>query len=234
MSGAAALGELVQLHSLEPGELERFLQRQKAAASLGGDIDLGLQLRQILEKARELVPSESGSILLDDPLRKVDDRARNDLCFVAAFGPASEHLAGQQLSAAEGIVGQVYRTGQPHLSSDVSADRIFSREIDARTGHLTRSIVAAPIAIGSTVCGVIELVNRLEGTYFTDRDLVILEIFASYTSSTLQNALDAKRAHELARRDDLTGLYNDRWLHHRLVEVITGADASGEACSLIF
>jgi diguanylate cyclase (GGDEF)-like protein len=94
--------------------------------------------------------------------------------------------------------------------------------------------VAVPISIGATVCGVIELINRTDGVPFNRRDLLLLEIFASYTSSALQNALDARRAADLARRDDLTGLANDRWLHQRLVQVLGEADAAGEPCSLIF
>jgi diguanylate cyclase (GGDEF)-like protein len=218
--------------SLEGAHLERFLQRQKA----GGlpEIDLGWELRHMLERARALVPSESGSILLDDPLTKVDERAENELFFVAAFGAAAERLPGKRVPSTRGIAGKVYRTGRPHLAGDARADADFSPEVDRATGHVTRSIVAAPITIGTTVIGVIELVDRVGGGPFTERDLALLEIFAGYTSSTLQNALDAKRANELARRDDLTGLSNDRWLHVRLVELIAEADAARQECALIF
>ena len=64
--------------------------------------------------------------------------------------------------------------------------------------------------------------------------MTLLEIFAGYTSFTLQNALDAKRAHELAKKDDLTGLYNDRWFHVRLNETLTDARQSGKEAVLIF
>jgi diguanylate cyclase (GGDEF)-like protein len=84
------------------------------------------------------------------------------------------------------------------------------------------------------VCGVLELINRLEGKSFTTRDMTLLEIFAGYTSFTLQNALDAKRAHELAKKDDLTGLYNDRWFHVRLSETLADARRTGKEAVLIF
>ena len=221
-------------HSLDSAGLERFLLRTRAGAVIPLDVDLGAQLTQILERARALVPARSGSILLDDPLRKVGDRGQNDLWFVTAFGPAGEQLPGTRLPAGQGIAGKVYASGRPHLAADAPADPSFSPEVDRATGHQTHSVVAAPIAIGSTVCGVIELVDRLQGDRFDERDLALLEIFAGYTSSTLQNALDAKRAAELARRDDLTGLSNDRWLHHRLVEMIAEANAAGEPLALIF
>ena len=224
----------MQFHSLENPQLERFLERHKSGMSLKSDIDLDLVLRQILQKANEFVPSQSGSILLDDPFRKVAARKENELVFIASFGTASRNLIGHRLSAQFGIVGQVYQTGAPYLSADVSQDNYFYPEIDARLGHKTHSLVCVPIYIGKHVCGVLELINRLDGKAFTERDKTLLEIFAGYTSFTLQNALDAKRAHELAKKDDLTGLYNDRWFHVRLTEALTNARQSGKPAVLMF
>lgn len=225
---------MIQFHALEIPQLERFLERQKAGLSLKSDIDLDLILRQILQKANEFVPSESGSILLDDPFRKVAIRRENELVFIATFGHASRDLIGQRLSAKFGIVGQVYQTGTPYVSADVKEDDFFYAEFDQQLGHKTHSVVCVPIYIGKTVCGVLELINRLDGNIFTERDKTLLEIFAGYTSFTLQNALDAKRAHELAKKDDLTGLYNDRWFNVRLSETLSEARKSGSEGVLIF
>jgi len=225
---------MIQFHALEIPQLERFLERQRSGMSLRGEIDLDLVLRQILQKAYEFVPSESGSILLDDPYRKVANRRENELVFVATFGHASRDLIGHRLSAQYGIVGRVYQAGTPYVSAEVDHDRYFYSAIDEQIGHKTHSIVAVPIYIGKNVCGVLELVNRLEGKAFTQRDMTLLEIFAGYTSFMLQNALDAKRAHELAKRDDLTGLYNDRWFNVRLNEVLGDARKTGREAVLIF
>jgi diguanylate cyclase (GGDEF)-like protein len=225
---------MIQFHSLEAPQLERFLERQKAGLSLRHEVDLDLVLRQILQKAYEFVPSESGSILLDDPFRKLATRKDNELVFIATFGDASADLVGRRLPAQHGIVGRVYQTGTPYLSADVEKDPNFYGNIDQQIGHKTHSVVAVPIYIGKTVCGVLELINRLEGKSFTRRDMTLLEIFAGYTSFTLQNALDAKRAHELAKKDDLTGLYNDRWFHVRLTETLSQARKSGREAVLLF
>jgi diguanylate cyclase (GGDEF)-like protein len=226
---------VIQFHSLEIPQLERFLERQKSGLSLQRDIvDLDLVLRQILQKANEFVPAESGSILLDDPFRKVASRRENELVFIATFGDASRDLIGQRLSAQYGIVGQVYQNGTPYVSADVQADDNFYPQIDETLGHKTHSVVCVPIYIGKHVCGVLELINKRDGGTFTERDKTLLEIFAGYTSFMLQNALDAKRAHELAKRDDLTGLYNDRWFHVRLSELIGDVRASGRVAVLIF
>jgi diguanylate cyclase (GGDEF)-like protein len=225
---------MIQFHSLENPQLERFLERHKAGLSLRDEVDLDLVLRQILQKANEFVPSESGSILLDDPFRKVGSRSDNELVFIATFGESSQGLVGHRLSARHGIVGRVYQAGTPYLAGDVEKDPNFYGQIDQSIGHKTHSVVAVPIYIGKHVCGVLELINRLEGKSFTRRDMTLLEIFAGYTSFTLQNALDAKRAHELAKKDDLTGLFNDRWFHVRLTETLTEAKTTGNPAVLIF
>ncbi len=122
---------MIQFHSLEIPQLERFLERQKSGLSLQRVIDLDLILRQILQKANEFVPSESGSILLDDPFRKVASRRENELVFIATFGDSSRDLIGQRLSAQYGIVGQVYQNGAPYVSADVQSDDNFYSQIDA-------------------------------------------------------------------------------------------------------
>jgi GAF domain-containing protein len=111
------------------------------------------------------------------------------------------------------VAGHVYRTGRARLSGAAEEDDTFDKRMDRGTGYRTHSIIGAPIRIGEAVCGTIELLNRSSGDPYDDRDLDLLEIFASYTASSIQNALEARNAQALARMDDLTGLYNDRYLH---------------------
>ena len=173
---------MIQFHSMESRELEHFLERHRSGFALRNEISLDVLLRQVLEKAFEFVPSESGSILLDDPRTKEQDRQANELVFIATFGSAAESLTGRSLSAKHGIAGRVYQTGMPYLSQNVNNDQFFFSKIDESTGHKSESIVAVPIYIGKDVCGVLELINRIDGRPFSDRDLTLLEIFAGYTN----------------------------------------------------
>ncbi|HEX9106653.1 MAG TPA: sensor domain-containing diguanylate cyclase [Longimicrobiales bacterium] len=224
---------LVQVCSLPAAELERFLERRKLSTAVP-HVDIEPYLREVLEKSSDFLPSESGAIVLDDPTRKVPRREENELRYIAAFGPGAGGVLGRRFSARVGIPGRVYCTGEPYLSVDASRDALVSKEAELFAGGRARSIVALPIVIQQTVCGVLELANPLEEDVYTPRDLRLLDIFAGYTASTLQNALDAKRASELAKRDDLTGLSNGRWLHARLMEMLEEADATGKPCVAIF
>ena len=225
---------MVDVHCLGPHELERFLLRRRASSTLRAEMSLAENLQEILRKANEFVPSAAGSILLDNPTRKVNDRRRNELYFIATFGKESDHLIGRTLPAASGIAGHVYTSGRAYFSADVRSDRHFYSGVDELIRHRTESLVAIPIRIEKEVCGVLELINRQGAVDYDQRDLDLLEIFASYISVSIQNVLDARNAQEIAKRDNLTGLYNDRYLHMGLARRIGECRARGCDLAVLF
>ena len=81
----------------------------------------------------------------------------------------------------------------------------FESTFDEDHEFQTTGVVAVPVRIERTGCGVLELLNRSDGKAYTERNMQMLEIFARYTSISIENLLDAQRATEMARRDDLTG-----------------------------
>ncbi len=226
---------MTRFHCLEPTELEAFLERRRATPAFGRDMSLAENLSTVLRKANEFVPSEAGSILLDNPNAKRSDRANNSLTFIASFGEASEDLLGREISAVDGIAGHVYREGTSYSASDPSDDELFYPIFDHDNEYETRSLVAIPIRIEQEVCGVLELVNRMytpEG--YTQHDVNLLEIFAGFISVSIQNVLDGRQAQEIAKRDNLTGLFNDRYLHVALAHSIERCQGSGEDLVLLF
>lgn len=223
-----------EVFSLPPDDLEPFLDRRRYSAFAMSQLQLPSFLGEILNKANDFVPSTAGSILMDRPLEKGESPADIPLYFVAAFGPSAEGLLGKYLRADRGVVGQVYRTGEPYLMTDPANDPNFYAKFDADHEFRTTGVVAVPVRIERAVCGVLELLNRSDGKPYTERDLQMLEIFARYTSISIENLLDAQRANEMARRDDLTGLYNDRFFHHRLSEDLIRGDVTRSTVALLF
>jgi diguanylate cyclase (GGDEF)-like protein len=225
----------VRTLTLDPSEISRFLVRQRKDWDIDQlELRLDRFLTEILEKANEFVPSESGSLLLDDPRAKGRDDAINTLTFIACFGPHAPRLLGRQIPVNDGIAGRVYSTAKPYISQSVAKDEYFHDAVDRYTGYQTRSVIAVPVTVRDSIFGVLELLNRHGRSHYSAEDLLLLETFAGYISSSIQNALDAIRAREAARRDDLTRLYNDRYLHHRLAEEIPRAERDALDLSLIF
>jgi diguanylate cyclase (GGDEF)-like protein len=221
-------------HSLEPVQLERFLERRRANPSFPLELSLAENLVEVLRRANGFVPSAAGSILLDDPSNKQEDRRRNSLTFIAAFGDKSSCLVGQVIPADQGIAGRVYLTGQAYSTPYAPGDRFFFRGMDEQTRYQTESLVAIPIRIGTEVCGVLELINRCDAPGYSQEDRNLLEIFAGYISISIQNVLDGRQAQEIAKRDNLTGLYNDRYLHIALTETIERCRAEAVDLALLF
>jgi diguanylate cyclase (GGDEF)-like protein len=225
---------MVDVHCLDPNELERFLLRRRATPNLPPQMSLAENLGEILRKANAFVPSSAGSILLDNPISKLPERRHNDLYFIAAFGYSSDELLGRSIPADSGIAGHVYTSGRAYFSADVSRDPRFYSGVDEAIQHRTESLVAIPIRIEKEVCGVLELVNRQGAEDYSTRDLDLLEIFASYISVSIQNVLDARYAQEIAKRDNLTGLYNDRYLHLGLSRAIADCRHRGRDLAVLF
>jgi diguanylate cyclase (GGDEF)-like protein len=228
-------GQAPEIVTLAPDEIQRFLMRtRREREPAHWEVRLDAQLREILQRANDFVPSAAGSILLDDPRAKLAGTQANRLTFIAAFGKRAQDLLGQRVPTSRGIAGRIYTSGHPYASPNLSVDPYFTGEVDLESGFESKSIMGVPVIVGESICGVLELINRLDGRPYEPRDLELLQIFAGYTSSSIQNALDAIRARELARRDDLTGLFNDRFLHSRLHLEIEHAERDGTDLALLF
>jgi diguanylate cyclase (GGDEF)-like protein len=222
-----------EVQCLEPERLEMFLERRRRGLdqTLASERSLADNLVEVLNRANEFVPSDAGSILLDDPTDKVDDPAQNKLTFIAAFGEKADLLAGKEIPATDGIAGHVYLSGKAYYTRDASKDRYFNNIIDEATNFTTNSMIALPIRLGDSVCGVLELIRAEE---YSETETRLLETFAGYLSVSIQNVLDARYALAIAKRDNLTSLYNDRYLHIALADGIAASRESEKDLALIF
>ena len=221
-------------HCVEPVRLERFLERRRANPTFPLELSLAENLVEVLRRANGFVPSAAGSILLDDPSDKKEDRRKNKLTFIAAFGEKSSCLVGETIPADQGIAGRVYLTGETYSTPYAPSDRFFYRAMDEQTRYQTESLVAIPIRIEHEVCGVLELINRCDAPGYSQEDRNLLEIFAGYISISIQNVLDGRQAQEIAKRDNLTGLYNDRYLHIALSDTIHRCQEEDQDMALLF
>ncbi len=222
------------VYTLDNRRLENFLERHKAYYAYSGEIEIDRFLREVLQKANEFVPSAAGSILLDDPSTKNnDDRLENDLVFIATFGADGDARLARRINARIGIAGHVYSTGVGYMTEDVVDDPYYYPTYEAPSFQ-TRSVLCVPIRIEAAVCGVLELVNRVGPNGFREKDRRLLEIFGDYASISIQNLLDARRAFEVAKRDGLTGLYNERYLHLRLTQELSRISRDGGDLCVIF
>src|ERR1022692_723042 len=94
---------------------------------------------------------------------------------------------GMTQKGGEGIAGDVSDNGEPLLIADPEDERLVRRNLNMEEGRV-ESVVAVPVLDKEYLVGVVEAVNRLDGTPFDDDDLFVLGSLTETASIALRNA----------------------------------------------
>ncbi|MCD6397830.1 MAG: sigma 54-interacting transcriptional regulator [Spirochaetaceae bacterium] len=143
-------------------------------------------LSRILESATRLSFGEASSLLLVN-------NENNKLYFEISIGTKKQELKKYSLKMGEGIAGWVAKNSTSLIVNDVDTDPRYFAEIGDKIGFNTKSILAVPMLIKDKCVGVIEIINRSDGGYFTNEDLQWLEMFASQSAIAIKNAKEYER-----------------------------------------
>jgi diguanylate cyclase (GGDEF)-like protein len=202
-------------------ELLSCMELGKALAS---ELDSERLFGQILQKVSELLPAENWSLLLLD-------EETGELRFELTVGLNLEQVKEVRLPPGEGIAGKVALTRNPMVIRNVQKCEFFAKQVDQLTGFVTKSIICVPLVFGGKTLGVIEVVNprSLKGN-----PLPLLSIIADYAAIAVENMRRYRESHNLAIHDDLTGLYNTRYLYKVLSELAATAETMKDPFSIIF
>ncbi len=220
----------MKTHSLPNQELILFLKPEEPTGGPSYEIDLCQVFREILQRANDFVPSQAGTIFIRD----ATSEAEPELLVAAASGEHGEGLVGERLAVDEGIAGYVFQEGQVYVSATPSSVALGADLDAADEPRAAGTVVAVPLTAAGRVVGVLELLKDRAGAPFDERELELLEVFAHTISVSISNAIEAQRSKEMARRDELTHLFNDRYLHHALTAVLETALAAEQDCGLLF
>ena len=180
----------------------------------------------VMEKIRQLIPSEAWSLLMID-------EERGELVFEAALGAKGGDVSSFRLKMGEGVAGWVARTGEATIVNDTARDPRFTRKIDKRTQFQTRSILCAPLVARGRTIGVLEIINKLGGR-FTRADLALVLTLVEPCAIAIENAILFQRTEQLTITDDLTRLFNSRYLNLYLGREIKRCKRHGIPLSVIF
>jgi len=136
-------------------------------------------LNWIVQRTTALLDAEEGSIkLLDDH----------------GTAPALHTMIRQRPSdsdpldfaVAASVTGWILTKGTPLASSDLLSDPRFPGLRNAKSR--VRSILAAPLRIGSRITGVLVVTHREASRTWSDSDTQLLSIIATHSASVLENA----------------------------------------------
>jgi diguanylate cyclase (GGDEF)-like protein len=118
---------------------------------------------------------------------------------------------------------------------DPTKDHRYTPPADILAGSDAKSLICVPLKSKDRVLGVIQIRRKGEDVApFGEEDLTTLAVIADYAAIAIENARNFKRIEELTITDDLTTLYNVRYLHQLLDAEILRADRYKKHFSMIF
>jgi diguanylate cyclase (GGDEF)-like protein len=180
----------------------------------------------VMEKVQLLVPSEAWSMLMVD-------EDRRELRFEVALGDKGRDVSALRLKLGEGVAGWVAQNGRPAIVNDTAKDPRFAPRFDLKTQFKTRSILCAPLVSRGRTIGVVEILNKLSGR-FTRSDLEVLLTLVEPCAIAIENAILFQRTEQLTITDDLTRLFNSRYMNVYLSREIKRCKRHGIPLSVIF
>jgi two-component system cell cycle response regulator len=122
-------------------------------------------------------------------------------------------------------------TKSPVIINDVNTDPIMAGVRDIISPLGIKSIIVLPIFFKDTVIGTLFLRTSRAGRSFTEDEIMFCRTVANTSANALYNAFLYEKSEDekiklgkLAITDFLTGLYNTRYLYHRLEEEFSRAN----------
>jgi len=213
------------LVSLEQ-ELDFF---EEISKTLTSTVELNSILNMIMKKAKKLINAEAWYILLID-------EETGELVYEKTTGKKKDKrkIKKVRLKLGEGIAGWVAQERIPLVVPDVSADPRFCSIIDKETGYKTKSIMCVPIKSKGNILGVLEIINKTTNEPFTKADLDLMLRIVDHAAIAIERASLYQKMEELSITDDLTKLFNTRYLDRTLEIEISRANRHHTSLALIF
>jgi len=175
-------GAIVKARLLEESErrARQLATLNEVTRSLTSMLELQPLLNRILQSAVDILDCEAGSLLL------IDD-GTGEAVFAVALGPVGTVLVGKRLPPGIGLVGKVVKSKQPLIQNAVQQCADWF-DTDQQTGYTTRDLLVVPMVVKERVTGVLEVLNKRDGSPFAGEDLELLSAFAGQAAVAIENA----------------------------------------------
>ncbi|WP_373232852.1 HD domain-containing phosphohydrolase [Cohnella sp.] len=162
---------------LSPEDLLRIIFEY--TAKIASEQKLNSVLVHMANMGREMILSDRCAVwLIDEP--------NHQLYTTVAHG-----VDEIRIPYGTGLVGNAIEAGEPIIIEDAYNDPRHNAENDRKTGYHTKSIITVPFRNNDgEIIGAYQAVNKLtEIDYFTERDLELLSLAASYAGKSLESVM---------------------------------------------
>ncbi len=140
---------------------------------LSGTLELDKLLEEILSSLRKVIDYSAGGVFLIEP-------EKMEIGSIFTVGYAEESAGKLQLKIGQGLIGQVAKTGEPVVVSDVSANEQY-----VKAHAQTKSEIVVPILLNGNTIGVLTLESDNLNAY--DKNSVeLLSAFATQAAISIE------------------------------------------------
>ncbi len=207
-------------------ELDFFDTISKTMTSV---LDLDNMISEIMKKAKRLIRADSWSVFL------IDDTT-GDLV-LEKTSHKSEHAGRREkfrLKRGEGIAGWVAQEGMPIVLPDVSQDKRYVAKREHDSSLEAESLICVPIRSKGNILGVFEIIKKTSSGSFTKDDLALFLRLVDHAAIAIEMTTVYQKMAEISVTDDLTKLFNTRYLNRTLELEINRSNRHRTSLSLIF
>ncbi len=197
-------------------------------SEVGFDIDKLLDI--IIEKSIEAAKATKGSLMLLDDSQEYLEVQRVimwDETLNRAV-PIENFKKNIKIKPGEGIAGKVLVTGEMLIINQPENDPNFKQFDDNE--RFIQNICCIPIKVNNITFGVINIVDKVDGSSFEKRDTDLLMAMVNQAAIVLDNT----KLFKLAITDGLTGLYLVRHFKNKLASEEKRAKRYNKIFSILF
>ncbi|HNB50300.1 MAG TPA: ATP-binding protein [Anaerolineales bacterium] len=180
MNIQTGLPQTAELNFQSTRQLVNQLARlTEISVTLNSTLELNALLKFIVLTATQVLDCEEASIMLYD-------EQRGELLFTASSN-STEQLAQIPVPLEGSIAGTIFRENRALLIADVAKDPRHFAQVGEQINFRPRSLLGVPMLVREKVVGVLEGLNKRNGT-FNQRDAYLLSIIASQAAVAINNA----------------------------------------------
>lgn len=194
---------------------------------IGNQITQAVSLEQVLnliaEKLCQAVENNTAFLMLSD-----ED---GNLTVAAGCYFKKPEQKSLKFKIKEGLVGKAVFDAKTIIFDKRSKSFRDADEFIDLSG--LRNFILIPIVARGNGIGVLCFGNTYPECQFKEEDVEILKLFSKQAAIAVENDLLAKKARQLSIKDELTGLYNKKFIIDRLDEEIKRAASYQRPCSFL-
>ena len=143
-------------------------------------------LAMVMDTAKDIVGVKNGSLLL------IQDEKTFKMQFYQASGENMGQLIDIDLPPGVGISGAVAKTGEAIISNDVTKDPRWFQGVSKTLKTDIKCMATFPLIIDKKVIGVVQFLDKVDGSTFDKTNTKVLERFASLMAKFFQASQSRK------------------------------------------